>query len=575
MSSDERVAAQAQPGDAIPEAGGAAADRAAADRTAPEGAGSQEAAPEGATSAGAAAPSAAASSPVDAAAIATCQHLAGTLFPWDITRALELALLKTFCVPSISGLLSRTGEFEQRPRKRYDDTGLMVAELLRHGPGSGAGAAVIARMNRIHGAFAISDRDYLYVLSTFVCEPIRWLARYGWRALSAEEEEALFRFWALVGERMGIAAIPATLAELVAFNQAIEAEVFANAASNRRVADATLAMLLGDWPAPLRPGLARVLGSLLSAPEAAALGWPEPPTALQRAVLLALRLRSRLAGLSQRLRPPRGSRFYSERPTPSYGKSFQLEQLGPPARPAELNRPRWAGRQRRIGLTGGIATGKSSVARLLAERHGLPVLDADHFAREALAPGSPGARAVLERYGERVLPGAEWQSPGEEPSGRLRPGQAADAGMAIDRAALGRIVFADAAERSWLEALVHPIVRQRFSAELERLAAAPVVVLMIPLLLEAGLEQLCSEVWLVDCDEAQQLGRLIGRDQLSAAEAQARIAAQWPLERKRALVDRLIDNRGNPQALEDSLTAHLRALSAVERPGGCPPGKGA
>jgi len=558
MSSDERVAAQAQPGDAIPEVGGAAADRAAADRTAPEGAGSQEAAPEGDTSAG-------------AAAIATCQHLAGTLFPWDISRALELALLKTFCVPSISGLLSRTGEFEQRPRKRYDDTGLMVAELLRHGPSSEAGAAVIARMNRIHGAFAISDRDYLYVLSTFVCEPIRWLARYGWRALSAEEEEALFRFWALVGERMGIAAIPATLAELVTFNQAIEAKVFANAPSNRRVADATLAMLLGDWPAPLRPGLARVLGSLLSAPEAAALGWPEPPTALQKAVLLALRLRSRLAGLSQRLRPPRGSRFYSERPTPSYGKSFQLEQLGPPARLAALNRPRWAGRQRRIGLTGGIATGKSSVARLLAERHGLPVLDADHFAREALAPGSPGARAVLERYGERLRLGAEWQSPGEEPGGRLRPGQAADAGVAIDRAALGRIVFADAAERSWLEALVHPIVRQRFSAELERLAAAPVVVLMIPLLLEAGLEELCSEVWLVDCDEAQQLGRLIGRDQLNAAEAQARIAAQWPLERKRALVDRLIDNRGNPQALEASLTAHLKARPLWSAPADAPP----
>ncbi len=525
MSSDERAAAQSQPGGAP--------------------------------------------SPADLEAIALCHRLAGTSFPWDITRSLELALLKTFCVPSISGLLSRTGEFEQRPRKRYDDTGLMVAELLRHGPSSEAGAAVIARMNRIHGAFAISDRDYLYVLSTFVCEPIRWLARYGWRALSVEEEEALFRFWALVGERMGIAAIPATLAELVAFNQAIEAELFANAPSNRRVADATLAMLLGDWPAPLRPGLARVLGSLLSAPEAAALGWPEPPTALQRAVLLALRLRSRLAGLSQRLRPPRGSRFYSERPTPSYGKSFQLEQLGPPARLAELNRRRWAGRQRRIGLTGGIATGKSSVARLLADRHGLPVLDADHFAREALAPGSPGARAVLERYGERVRLGAEGPQAGEKLSGS--PSPSSDAGVAIDRAALGRIVFADAGERRWLEALVHPIVRQRFSAELERLAAAPVVVLMIPLLLEAGLEELCSEVWLVDCDEAQQLGRLIGRDQLSAAEAQARIAAQWPLERKRPLVDRLIDNRGNPHALEASLTAHLEARPLWSAPKDAPP----
>jgi dephospho-CoA kinase len=495
-----------------------------------------------------------------AAAIAICQRLAGTLFPWDITRALELALLKTFCVPSISGLLSRSSEFEQRPRKRYDDTGLMVAELLRHGPTSPAGTAVIARMNRIHGAFAISDRDYLYVLSTFVCEPIRWLARYGWRALTPVEEEALFRFWRLVGERMGIAAIPASLADLVAFNRRFEAEAFTSAASNRRIADATLAMLLADWPALLRPALGQVLGALLSAPEAAALGWPEPPKPLQRAVLLALRLRSRLAGLSQRLHPPTGSRFYSERPTPSYGNTFQLEQLGPPARLEELNRPRWSGRQRRIGLTGGIATGKSSVARLLTERHGLPVLDADHFAREALAAGSPGAQAVLERYGERVRWQAE-QPPTEQAgdSGRgAGPNPDPQASGAIDRAALGRLVFADPAERRWLEALVHPLVRQRFSAELERLGQAATVVLMVPLLFETGLDSLCSEVWLVDCDEAQQLERLMGRDHLSETEARARIAAQWPLARKRTLAERRIDNRGNPEALELAVRAALQ-----------------
>ena len=80
---------------------------------------------------------------LDDASLACCRDLAGRLFPWDINRALELALLKTFCLPSISALLSRTGEFEQRPRKRYDDTGLMVAELLRLGPDSPGGRAVI------------------------------------------------------------------------------------------------------------------------------------------------------------------------------------------------------------------------------------------------------------------------------------------------------------------------------------------------------------------------------------------------------------------------------------------------
>ena len=180
---------------------------------------------------------------------------------------------------------------------------------------------------------------------------------------------------------------------------------------------------------------------------------------------------------------------------------------------------RWQGPQRRIGLTGGIATGKSTVGQLLQEHHGLPVLDADHFAREALAPGTEAARAVLERYGT------------------------------LDRPALGHIVFGDPAERHWLEQLVHPLVRQRFDEELALMANQPAVVLMIPLLFEAGLEGLCSEVWLVDCDEHQQLARLMARNGLNQAEAQGRINAQWPLERKRLLADRTISNRGNPEEL--------------------------
>jgi dephospho-CoA kinase len=181
--------------------------------------------------------------------------------------------------------------------------------------------------------------------------------------------------------------------------------------------------------------------------------------------------------------------------------------------------------QRRIGLTGGIASGKSTVGRVLAGRFGLPVLDADVYAREALAPGTPATAAVLARYGTRV------ETP--DPTGAA----------SLDRAALGRLVFADPGEKRWLEQLVHPIVRRRFDAKLTGLSTAPAVVLMIPLLFEAGLEGLCSEIWLVDCDEAAQLERLITRDHCSEADARARIAAQWPLARKRALADVVIDNR--------------------------------
>lgn len=187
--------------------------------------------------------------------------------------------------------------------------------------------------------------------------------------------------------------------------------------------------------------------------------------------------------------------------------------------------------QRRIGLTGGIATGKSSAAQLLEQHHGLPVLDADLYARQALEPGQPATEAVLERFGPGVV----------------------SSGGVVDRRALGAIVFNNQDERRWLEQLVHPIVRQRFDQELVQLDTNPAVVLMIPLLFESGLEALCSETWLVDCDESQQLQRLMARDQLNEAEAQARMDAQWPLARKRPLADVLISNRGDAAALNAQL----------------------
>ena len=198
--------------------------------------------------------------------------------------------------------------------------------------------------------------------------------------------------------------------------------------------------------------------------------------------------------------------------------------------------------QRRIGLTGGIASGKSSVGRWLAQQ-GLPVFDADQFAREALAPGRPATNSVLQRYGSTVQ---------------------SERGAAIDRAALGRIVFQDSAERQWLEQLIHPIVRERFDQALSLHAKTPAVVLMIPLLFEAGLESLCSEIWLVDCHASQQLQRLITRDGLSPDAAQARIAAQWPLSRKRDLADHVISNAGPPGAWHPQARELLTMSPAAE-----------
>ena len=198
--------------------------------------------------------------------------------------------------------------------------------------------------------------------------------------------------------------------------------------------------------------------------------------------------------------------------------------------------------QRRIGLTGGIASGKSSLGHWLAQQ-GLPVLDADQFAREALEPGLNATNTVLQRYGSKVQ---------------------AEGAATIDRAALGRIVFQDPAERLWLEQLIHPIVRDRFDQALTRHAETPAIVLMIPLLFEAGLESLCSEIWLVDCDESQQLERLIARDGLSPKAAQARIAAQWPLNQKRGLADHVVANQGHPGAWQPQARELLKMSPTAE-----------
>jgi dephospho-CoA kinase len=196
------------------------------------------------------------------------------------------------------------------------------------------------------------------------------------------------------------------------------------------------------------------------------------------------------------------------------------------------------GQPRRIGLTGGIATGKSTVGRVLAERHGIPVLDADQMARDVLAPGTAATLAVLQRYGREV--------------------HAGDAPPSLDRPALARLVFADPAERRWLEQLVHPLVRAGFQAELQRLKAEAVVVLMIPLLFEAGLESLCTEIWVVECgSEEEQLQRLQARDGLNREAALKRMRAQWPIEEKLARADVLLSTVGSPSEVAARVEAAL------------------
>src|SRR5437870_8706383 len=129
-------------------------------------------------------------------------------FPFDTTRALEFALFRTFAVPSVSALLDRTGEFRARAQKRYDDTDIIVSELLEWGYSSERGRRALRRMNQLHGRFPIRNDDFLYVLSTFVYEPLRWNERFGWRPMCEQERLGYFFFWREVGRRMNIKRLP-------------------------------------------------------------------------------------------------------------------------------------------------------------------------------------------------------------------------------------------------------------------------------------------------------------------------------------------------------------------------------
>lgn len=143
-------------------------------------------------------------------------------FPWDTERALEFALFRTFGIAKGTPLLVKTGEFVARTQKRYDDTVLTLSELLEFGYDSERGRAALKRMNQRHGHYVIPNDEYLYTLSTFIFEPIRWNTRFGWRPLTDAERLASYYFWRRIGEHMGIRDIPPSYEAFERFNIAYE-----------------------------------------------------------------------------------------------------------------------------------------------------------------------------------------------------------------------------------------------------------------------------------------------------------------------------------------------------------------
>lgn len=212
-----------------------------------------------------------------------------------------------------------------------------------------------------------------------------------------------------------------------------------------------------------------------------------------------------------------------------------------PIAPQNVNFPR-----RIIGLTGGIGMGKTTVSNYLASAYQLPILDADLYARDAVSPGSTVFREIVERYGVGIV---------------LTNGE-------LDRRRLGKIIFSSASERLWLEQRIHPFVRDRMESQLRALPAAtyPTVVLVVPLLFEARMTDLVTEIWVIRCASEQQIERLLQRDaktapegdRLSLEQVQARINSQMVIEKKVACADVVLDNAST---LDDLLAQVDRAIA--------------
>ena len=252
-------------------------------------------------------------------------------FPWDTTRSLELALFRTFASPSIAALLDSTGEFGRAAQKRYDDTDLILSTIVEAGYDSEEGRRAIRQMNRIHGRFEISNEDFLYVLSSFVFEPIRWNARFGWRPLIETEKLATFEYWREVGRRMAIREIPETYEDFERFNEEYERREFRRTEASRRVGIATRDMFLTWFPGLPRRFGAQAIYALMDEPLLDAFGFPQPPRAVRAAVENGLRARARIvAALPARRRP----RLRVQRRTKTYGRDWRVEELGP-AEPAQ------------------------------------------------------------------------------------------------------------------------------------------------------------------------------------------------------------------------------------------------
>ena len=179
--------------------------------------------------------------------------------------------------------------------------------------------------------------------------------------------------------------------------------------------------------------------------------------------------------------------------------------------------------QRRIGLTGGIASGKSTITDYIKTNKKIPILDADNLSRELIKPNTIVYKKILDNFGNQII---------DKDSSEKQ----------INRKFLKKIIFKDEKNREWINKLLHPLIREKMINKCNQYKDNKVILLVVPLLFEANFEDLCTEIWLVKCTEEQQIKRLVKRDKISKQDACSIIKLQMNFEAKAILSDVILDN---------------------------------
>ena len=180
--------------------------------------------------------------------------------------------------------------------------------------------------------------------------------------------------------------------------------------------------------------------------------------------------------------------------------------------------------QRRIGLTGGIASGKTTITNYIRKHKNIPILDADDLSRELIKPNTYGYKKILDYFGNKIIDNKN------------------NSERVIDRKILRKIIFKNSESKEWIEKLLHPLIKEKMIEECSQYKNNQTIVLVIPLLFEAKFEDICTEIWLVKCPKEIQKKRLIRRDKISEKEAYDSINLQLSFEEKRKFSDIILDN---------------------------------